>query len=722
MRILNRILANAAGLIDLEQAALRIILKLVVVETSSFGTDGPWKDYLAPDLIAGALGGAVATTGDVDTPPLKTFGELNFMVSGVYVAIAALAAWLNQAAENGQGQRVGVSVHETIASCLEQVFMFYWFADTLQREEGKVLPRRGSLHWSDAYAVMNGANGSIMVTPTPDFDSQLAWLIEEGVHDDLIDPKYMQPENLRARISRSMEILQEWVATKDVGALFLEAQERHSPYGRVLPLANVAENPQLKARNWYVPYNIAGQGVSAPGTPYRLSETPWSMGDYKLPEVQEVVTQIGWHTGPNDEATEPFKMRFETSSDKRQRPLEGLKILDFSHVLAGPFATRILADMGADVVKVNSASRALAANNPAHPYYLMWNRNKRALSLNMASAEGRKLCRELCAQADVVLDNFSVGVLDRWGVGYKDVSPENAGVIYVQMSGMGEGGPWSKFVTYAPTIHALAGLTSLTSVPGREDIGIGYSYNDHQAGLHGAVAMLAALVSRQFTGRGQRIDLSQFEVGVNFAGPSLLDYFANERAATAVGNKLPYDIAVPHNVYQCSANTSTDVQDVAAQSWLAIACMTDKQWRSLVELMGAPEWATVAQFDSAAGRKSAEAEIDDYLATWVAGQDAYALMALCQSQGVPAGVVQNGRDLVENDPQLKAAGFVHELQDAGPHGQRWVDTLPIKFDKTPCDSYQRTRGLGEDNEQILRDWLKVDDSTLAQLQQTDTLS
>ena len=137
-----------------------------------------------------------------------------------------------------------------------------------------------------------------------------------------------------------------------------------------------------------------------------------------------------------------------------KRPLEGIKVLDFTHVVAGPFATRVLGDLGADVVKINSESRALTSNMPEHPFYIMWNRNKRALALDMANDEARGLCRTLAEQADVVIDNFSVGVLDRWGVGYADVTQSNPGVIYVQMSGMGDTGPWANFVTYAPTIHA----------------------------------------------------------------------------------------------------------------------------------------------------------------------------------------------------------------------------------------------------------------------------
>ncbi len=273
--------------------------ELVIIDVSSFGADGPWADYRAPDLVAGALGGFAATTGDVDTPPLKGFGDLNFMVSGAYVAIAALAA-LHKVRTHGQGQRATVSVHECIASCLEQVFMFYWYADTLQRPEGKVLPRRGALHWSDAYAVVPAKNGSVMVTPAPDFDTQLMWLIEEGAQEDLIDPKYQEPENLRLRVERSMQVLRAWSANKDAEDLFLQAQARHCPYGWVLPLEAVAENPQLAARNWYRSIKLGEQEITAPGPVFHFSTAD---SDIELPQrphasaathAAEILAELGW--------------------------------------------------------------------------------------------------------------------------------------------------------------------------------------------------------------------------------------------------------------------------------------------------------------------------------------------------------------------------------------------------------------------------------------------
>lgn len=383
------------------------------------------------------------------------------------------------------------------------------------------------------------------------------------------------------------------------------------------------------------------------------------------------------------------------------RPLDGVRVLDFTHVLAGPFATRLLGDLGADVVKVNSQDRADAANAPGHPYYVMWNRNKRALALDMSHETARATCRRLCEQADVVIDNFSVGVLDRWGVGYDAVQAANPGVIYIGMSGMGDDGPWSNFVTFAPTIHALAGLTYLTGVPGREDIGIGVSYSDHQAGLHAAVAILAALEARRTSGRGQRIDMSQFELGVNFSGPALLDFFVNGRTAQPTGNRLPYDDAAPHNCYPCRPTG----EGIMGERWVAIAVMDDEQWRALRRLMGEPIWAKDERYSTATGRTANVHTLDERMAAWTAAMPAEQVMALCQSAGVPAGVVQTGEDLAR-DPQLRQSGFLHQIAEPHPEvGQTYADRLPLHFAATPTDVYHRSRTLGEDNAAVLADWL-----------------
>ena len=378
------------------------------------------------------------------------------------------------------------------------------------------------------------------------------------------------------------------------------------------------------------------------------------------------------------------------------RPLDGIRVLDFTHVLAGPFCTRILGDLGADVVKVATESRPATGGGPESPYYVMWNRNKRLLQLNLARPEAQQIARDLAAKADIIIDNFSVGVLDRWGLDWESVAQTNPGVISIAMSGMGASGPWQSYVTYAPTVHALAGLTYLTGVPGRSDIGVGFSYNDHMAGLHAVVALLAALDARRSTGRGQRIDMSQFEVGVGFSGPALLDWFANGVAAEPLGNDPPWRIAAPHNMYPCAGE----------DRWIAIAVESDEQWVSLRALLGDPPWARNAEFDTAEGRWSRRAELDAQLASWTAQQDAYDLMERCQQAGVSAGVVQTGEDLTQRDPQLRESSFFFEFEQPHPLlGPINGDRLPLRFSRTDATEYRRPQVFGESNEAVLADWL-----------------
>ncbi len=267
----------------------------VIVECTSFGKTGPWANFLAPDLVAGAMGGSVGITGDAETPPLKPFGDLNFAVSGAYVAIACLAG-LYCARNSEEGQFVRVSAHECIASCLEHVFMWYLYNDSFPRAQRRALERRGSLHWTDLYHVMAAQDGNIMVTPTPSLDNQLVWLIEEDAHDDLLDPEYQEPQARGKWARRMMDVLRNWVATKDVESLFFEAQEHHAPYGWVHSIPQVADNPQLAARDWWESVKVGGNTVTTTGVPYQHHDTPAAPRDTEeiVFDSEDVINAIGW--------------------------------------------------------------------------------------------------------------------------------------------------------------------------------------------------------------------------------------------------------------------------------------------------------------------------------------------------------------------------------------------------------------------------------------------
>ena len=394
-------------------------------------------------------------------------------------------------------------------------------------------------------------------------------------------------------------------------------------------------------------------------------------------------------------------------SEPNARPLDGIRVLDFTHVLAGPFAARILADMGADVVKVVSEQRP--GNTPVGPYYRMWNRNKRSLALDLSTDRGREIARSLAEHADIVLENFSPGVLDRWGMGYEAVSQVNPRVTYVQMSGMGDGGPWRDFVSFAPTVHALSGLTYLTGVPGRENIGIGCSFNDHQAGLHSATVILACIEARRRTGRGQRVDFAQYELGVALTGPALLDYHANGVAHEPAGNLNRYDTAAPNDTYPCAGD----------DRWVAIAVTSEDQWAAFRAALGHPEWSADARFATAATRLEHAAELDAHISDWTRRFDAYEVQSLLQSAGVPAGAVQTGHDLIYNDPQLAHRGFFTTAPTDGTDTGAYdsptpVDRLPLHFSRTPTDTYFAPRAVGADNTAVLDEWLGMSEGEISQ--------
>ena len=274
---------------------------------------------------------------------------------------------------------------------------------------------------------------------------------------------------------------------------------------------------------------------------------------------------------------------------------------------------------------------------------------------------------------------------------------------------MGNGGPWSDFVTYAPTIHALAGLTYTNGVPDGGPIGLGFSYNDHQAGLHGAVAILTALEARRQTGKGQRIDLAQFEVGAAMIGVSLLDYFVNGKEAQPCGNRLPYDKYAPHGCFRCRS----DGDDILDERWLAIVCRDDDEWQALCTVMGNPQWTRDEAFSSAEARCENAEKLDHHLNEWTKTKDANELMYTLQEAGVPAGIVQTGIDLAESDPQLKAHEFIRFIDEPHPGlGETFADRLPIYFEQTPCETYARSRVLGEDNVSVLADWLGMSEDAV----------
>ena len=578
--------------------------------------------------------------------PVNPWGRQNVNFGSFTAAICGLAGvW--DARESGAGQHIDLSLHETIASSLEHLFFQWWFSDLMPLPKRAL--RQGSLHWLGAYVVAKARTGACNITapnPAPLFE----WMAEE-VDPEVSELAALPPEEMLGQMPRVMAAVKRFALTKDSGELFVEAQRRHIAFGEVQTVAQVAANPQYEFRGSFRPVEgyadvrmpgpfarFLGSGVAEQQPPPAQSPTS------QPSSIEDVLARWG---GDGDEPprAEGRRHRGSTTAGK---PLEGLRIIDFTWVLAGPHATRIMGDLGADILKFQTAERATLVNSPGFPFFYVWNRSKRLMSLDMKRSEALAIIRKVVEQSDVLMENFSAGVLARWGLDYESVREWNPEIVYVSMSGPGHEGPWSNVITYAPTIHALCGLTYLSNPPGRSDVGPGFSLNDHAAGMASVVAVLAALEARRRTGEGQHIDIAQMETGTYLIGPAVLDHFANGRDAHPAGNADPFGQYCPNEVYRCGDREE-----------LAITCRDDDDWRRLCTTVGAgmSELAADDTLQTVDGRIARAVEIDDRLREWCSTRGAEAGAEALQANGVPAGRVQDAGDLMD-DPQLAGKGLL----------------------------------------------------------------
>ncbi len=367
--------------------------------------------------------------------------------------------------------------------------------------------------------------------------------------------------------------------------------------------------------------------------------------------------------------------------------LKGTRILDFTWVLAGPYATRILADFGAEVIKVQPLLPQ-EEDEFARGYDNTWNRNKRGITLNLNRPEGIALAKRLVSISDAVVENFTPRVMANWGLDYDNLRKIKSDLIMLSLSTMGSTGPWRDYTGFGPTIQAFSGMTYLTSFPGQPPLGLGTAYADHVAGLVACLALLSALEYRQKTGEGQYIDVSQVEAMASLLG----DAFVPAR-----------ETAAPHGVYRCQGE----------DRWCAVAVFSQEQWLGFKRALGNPTWAEGKRFATLASRLNNKKALDGLIGDWASKHTAEEVMARLQEQGVAAGVVQNARDLVQ-DPQLGERGFFVEL-DHPELGKTISDAVPIRLSETPA-RYVRAAPLpGQDNDYVYGELLGMSAGEVAEL-------
>ncbi len=368
------------------------------------------------------------------------------------------------------------------------------------------------------------------------------------------------------------------------------------------------------------------------------------------------------------------------------RALEGVRVLDFTWVLAGPIMNRALAYHGAEVIRMETTKRL----DPVMPFFAVsaeTHAGKLSAGLDVSHPEGRKLFERLVKVSDLVTDNYAAGVMEKLGLTYQALSAVNPRIIQVTMPAMGSSGPHKDDVTFGPNLHALAGLDHLTGYPDTVPGGIGIAYADYAAPGHAIVAILAALEYRDRTDKGQWIDLSQFESLVSLMGPELLTYLVNGEETVRDANRSPWQ--APYNCYPCRG------QD----KWIAIAVSTDEEWVALCAAMGQPGLAGDPRFATLALRLKNRDELDRTIGAWTSARTSYDVMMTLQARGVTAGMVQDIPELIE-DRHLAARGFLH--RDVPDHwlGKVSIGGTQVRLSETPGAITGPAPYMGQHNDYV----------------------
>jgi crotonobetainyl-CoA:carnitine CoA-transferase CaiB-like acyl-CoA transferase len=737
---------------------------LIHARTSAFGDDGPWADYKASDLVHLALGGIVmncgydpTSMGEYDTPPVAPQMWQAYHITGELSAIAIIAA-LYYKLQSGRGQQLSTAVHEAVAKNTETDLPDWVY----QRSPHNRLTGRHSFavydddrrpasprnsqtkdgRWVLPYQTYLTGAGSPHTRPAG-VEGTLALLRDHGMGNE-VDPESAGDKDFIDRLRTAIgKLVNAYKLDHDI---WHEAQELGLPWAPVRKPEENITDPHWSRRETFVEvehqevngvFTEIGARWLAPGLPWRTGPRAPLIGEH----TAEVLAEAGLPREPLTAKDTTRRQIPGTEVSKFGKPwaLADVRVVDLGWILASAGGGRFLAALGAEVIKVEHVSHLdklrfvagqspdggreerEAATAPIRPaptkslnrggVFMENNTGKRAISLNLKSEAGKALLKALLKDADILVEGYSPGTMQRMGLGWDVLHEVNPRLVYVQQSGMGQHGQYGRMRTYGPTAQAMSGITELSGLPEPyPPAGIGYSYLDWFGAYQVALAMLAGLYRRKITGEGCWIDSSQVEAGTYLTGTAVLDYSANGRHWSRYGNRSPYKLAAPHGIYPVAG---TD-------RWIAVSAFTQDEWLALVRVLQAPGLAADPRFTTLDHRLAAQDNLDPLIAAATAGWDAVALMTALQDAGVPAGICETAQDRVEWDPQLAHLGWLAEFTQS--EIGRWpAKTPPTKYSETPA--YQggiidrHGPSYGEDNHYVYSQILGLDHDEIEKLTQ-----
>jgi crotonobetainyl-CoA:carnitine CoA-transferase CaiB-like acyl-CoA transferase len=671
---------------------------LIVTSVSMFGDDGPYAPWRGYELTASNAGGwaflSPGASPSPELPPLKPFGAQCDFQAGAYAAVTSVAAYRHRL-RGGPSQAIDVSEQEAVVAMLEMNLMHWTYA-------GRETSRLGS-RAVGPWFIADCADGKIFVVTVE--EDQWRRLVEFMGSPDWADDEIFQDRVVRGQNMDALKLLMsDWLSTWKVSDLYREAQARRIPFAPINTMQQLYENEHLRDRKAFVAIDQPGIGpVRLPGPPSRYGTIGWSLRR-PAPTLDEHRSDLGW-----GEPARPTGDRGVAS-----RPLEGVRVLDFTAAWAGPFCTQNLAHLGAEVIRIETTTRTACVTRLLPPfaddqpgpgragYFNQYNQGKQSILLDLRQPDAVAIGLELVRHCDVVVDNFSAGVIDKLGFSYDTLRAIKPDIIQISMSGYGQTGPFRTFLSYGPPASALSGLFALTGYRGGDPAEVGVSYPDPNAGLMGAYAVLVALLHRDITGEGQYIDQSQWEAVLPHVAEGLLEWDLNGREPVRAGNRDR--VMAPHETYKARGDDD---------KWVSIAVGTEEEWRALCEAMGQPDLTTDVRFASAARRKQNEDELDETVTAWTSTRDRWEVAKLLQSAGVAAFPSMSNRDLAE-DQHLDEREFLVRLEHPAV-GRRVHAGIPWRMSATPCTVRSSAPLLGADTDQVLTRLLGLSAADLQKL-------
>ena len=695
---------------------------LITVSISPYGRTGDYREYAGYDLQVNALSGMSFGTGHTHREPLTTPDQQAAFLAGVGGAYAAIVALLARDAAEADGrwdagQYVDVADSGIIATLLTgyhlPTFIYRGIAGSRSGNRMRlglfpncVLPCR------DGYVCIDA----------PQMEQYQRFLNLLGNPDWTEAPRYRDRRAMSDQYPEEAEsLIAPWFGEHGKDEILRLCLENRIPCAPVLTMDEALESPQLLARRWFreVDHPQAGR-LKYPGAPVRLHGSPL--------KVTGPAPTLGQHNNevPDDLPTTSPSMgkgRVRATSKKPPTALQDVRIVDLGSAWAGPMAGQLLADMGAEVIKVESRARMdgmrlgrpmvgedLAGGDRGlwpelQPVFHGLNRNKLSVTLNLRTEEGRATLRRLVLVSDVVLSNFSPGVLQRLGMDYNSLSKAKPDIIVAAMPAFGDTGPLSDMVAYAPIIQAMSGMMGLVGYPTEEGeplVGeLQAAWSDTVAALCAALGIVAALRHRNRTGCGQYVEAAHLEGTAALLGVPMLQYQMTGNVPTPLGNDDP-DFA-PHNNYPCAGE----------DAWVSIAVSTDTEWRALVDVLGREALNTDPRFCDSASRWRNRRALDVIVAEWTRSRTPEEATHLLQSAGVAAMPVMNIADQFA-DPHLNARQTYVEIDH--PHvGAEMLYGVPWLFSETPGSVRTPAPLLGQHNQYVLTELLGMDGATVRHL-------